>query len=300
MTTLQKTIIGGLLAAALATGIYGARQMSLLRAQGLKLQQQQRSLTEQIQHLTQERDELVSKLAGVGADKEQQRRRKEHLELMSLRGRVTQLADQVRQLKAGGKEGEPTRSAAPEPKDADTILFSASLTNRVGRGQTLVAGGWSMNGMRGYLLLTPAILGNDAVSDGRQLQIQSQVITAPEGFWSQIGWADATSDTRRSSVAGVLTPEQLDTLLAALKGTAGAELWNTSQSTCADGERISVAAATKGEQGEGQLLGIECYPRVGADGQSVELEMRPSAVTTNTPIHPSLNPAGQPAIPSGP
>ena len=38
MTTLQKTIIGGLLAAALGTGIYGARQMSLWRAQGLKLQ----------------------------------------------------------------------------------------------------------------------------------------------------------------------------------------------------------------------------------------------------------------------
>ena len=157
-----------------------------------------------------------------------------------------------------------------------------------------------MNGMRGYLLLTPAILGNDAVSDGRQLQIQSQVITAPEGFWSQIGWADATSDTRRSSVASVLTAEQLDTLLGALKGAEGAQLWKTSQANCGNGELVGLAASIDDEQGAGRLMGIECYPRVGADGQSVELELRPSAVTTNTPIHSSLKPTGQPAVPSGP
>ena len=157
-----------------------------------------------------------------------------------------------------------------------------------------------MNGMRGYLLLTPAIRENDGVSDGRPLQIQSQVITAPDGFWSQIGWADAKSDTRRSSVATVLTREQLDTLLGALKGAEGAQLWNTSQANCGNGEPVGLAASIDDEQGAGQLMGIECYPRIGADGQSVELEIRPSAVTTNAPIHSSLKPAGQPVVPLGP
>ena len=147
MTTLQKTVIGGLLAAALGTGIYGARQMSLLRAQGLKLRQQNRSLTEQTQQLTQERDELASKLAGLGADKEQQRRRKEHLELMSLRGRVTQLADQVRQLKAGGRKASPL--AVRHLNQRIPIRFSSAFSDKSRRPRkTLVAGGWSLNGMR--------------------------------------------------------------------------------------------------------------------------------------------------------
>jgi len=46
------------------------------------------------------------------------------------------------------------------------------------------------------------------------------------------------------------------------------------------------------EKKEGVLLGIDVYPRIGADGNSVELEIRPSAVSTNTPIHPSLKPSG--------
>jgi RNA polymerase sigma factor (sigma-70 family) len=90
MTTLQKTIIGGLVAAAVGTGIYEARQISQLREQNQTLQQQQTPLTEQIQQLTQERDGFANKLSGIREDKEQQRLRKERLELMSLRGRVKQ------------------------------------------------------------------------------------------------------------------------------------------------------------------------------------------------------------------
>jgi len=61
MTTLQKTIIGATLAAAVGTGIYEARQASNLRSQNQLLQQQQAPLTEQIQQLTRERDDASSK-----------------------------------------------------------------------------------------------------------------------------------------------------------------------------------------------------------------------------------------------
>jgi len=49
MTTLQKTIIGATLAAAVGTGIYEARQASNARAEAEALRQQQAPLAEQIQ-----------------------------------------------------------------------------------------------------------------------------------------------------------------------------------------------------------------------------------------------------------
>ena len=61
MTTLQKTIIGATIAAAVGTGIYEARQASNLRSRVRALQQQQVSLAKQIEQLTRERDNASSK-----------------------------------------------------------------------------------------------------------------------------------------------------------------------------------------------------------------------------------------------
>jgi RNA polymerase sigma factor (sigma-70 family) len=289
MTTLQKTIITGLIAAAACTGIYQTRQVSRLRERNQTLEGQQTPLTEQILQLKQERDGLERKLADLRDAKELQRLRKEHLELMSLRGSVRQLTDALRQLKTSGAQAEPANSAS-EASDADSILFSASLTNHVPNGQTLVVGGWSMNGMRGYLLLTSTIGQSEGGSDGQPLAVQSQVVGAPESFWNQIGWTDAKSDARRSSVAGVLTSEQLETLLTALKATEGSELSNTSLAKGRDGERVGIGFTLSDDRAEGALMGIDLYPHIGADGQSLELEVRPSAASTNTEIYPSLLP----------
>jgi len=59
---------------------------------------------------------------------------------------------------------------------------------------------------------------------------ETRMVTANRSIASRWGtrkllesdWlADAKSDARRSTLAGVLTPEQLDVLLSALKGTEG-------------------------------------------------------------------------------
>jgi hypothetical protein len=67
MTTLQKTIIGATLAAAVGAGIYEARQAATFRTQVQLLQQQQALLAEQIQQLQQERDNAVKRLAAASA-----------------------------------------------------------------------------------------------------------------------------------------------------------------------------------------------------------------------------------------
>jgi len=67
MTTLQKTLITAVIAAAVGAGIYQARQNSRLRGQVQSLQQQQAPLTEQIQQLTRERDDAIKRLANFSA-----------------------------------------------------------------------------------------------------------------------------------------------------------------------------------------------------------------------------------------
>jgi RNA polymerase sigma factor (sigma-70 family) len=228
---------------------------------------------------------------------ELQRIRKEHLELLSLRGRVTQLARELQEGKAGAPPADLSPNPAAEPTETDSILFSVSLTNRVGVGQTLVVGGWSKDGMRGYLLATPAIRQGDNMPDGPQISITSQVVGAPESFWNEIGWGAARSDLRRSTLAGLLTPEQLDLLRKALQETKGAFVSNTSLAQRREGEYLGIGYSLADDQTSGMVMAIDLYPWLAGDGQSVDLEIRPSAVSTNTPIHPLLKPGNPSASP---
>ncbi len=234
-----------------------------------------------------------ARFSGVGSrssepgisSNELRRLRFEHLEVLSLRGRVTQLTTELRQRKAGQ---EQATAAADLPSEAgDSILFTAAVTNRVGSGHTLVVGGWAKDGMRGYLLATPVIKRDDTVPHGRPLVVQSQVVGAPETFWEQIGWGNSKSDNRRSTVAGVLNPEELDALLALLKETAGAEIANTSSVTNRDGERLGFTFSTDDDRGAGIVMGLEFCPRITTEGDAVDLELRPSAVSPED-VHSSL------------
>ncbi len=95
MTTLQKTVIGVTLAAAVGTGIYGvheAHQASALRNQVQTIQRQQVPLTEQIQQLTRERDDATNTLALLRDENE--RLSRNTAELARLRGEVVRLKQQ--------------------------------------------------------------------------------------------------------------------------------------------------------------------------------------------------------------
>ncbi len=70
MTTLQKIIIAVILAAAVGTGIYEARQVSRLRDENRTLLQSQAPLAEQIKRLSRERDDATSKLAALREENE--------------------------------------------------------------------------------------------------------------------------------------------------------------------------------------------------------------------------------------
>jgi len=210
---------------------------------------------------------------------------KQRLELLSLRGRVSLSSRIVPGITASRAVNTNSNNDAT---NTDSILFSASLTNRVASGQTLVIGGWSKEGERGYLLLTPAVPQNASATGREQISMQSQMIRAPEAFWDEIGWGAAKSDLHRSTLASVLTTEQLEILLQALKGTKGAELSNISPASGKSGEKMGFGFSISDDHESGAVMGIDVYPYIAAEGGFVDLEIRPSPIAKDDPIHPRM------------
>src|SRR4029077_11104808 len=89
MTTLQKSIIGAALAAAVGTGVYQAHQASSYRTQVETLVQQQAPLAEQVRQLQEERDQATNKV--VALTDEVERLNPSPTELVKLRAETARL-----------------------------------------------------------------------------------------------------------------------------------------------------------------------------------------------------------------
>jgi RNA polymerase sigma factor (sigma-70 family) len=104
MTTLQKTIAGAMLAVAVGTGIYEARQVSTLRARNQTLEQQQAPLTRQIQQLQSERDDASNRV--VSLTLELATAKKNNSELLKLRGEVGMLRAQLADVRSATSQSK--------------------------------------------------------------------------------------------------------------------------------------------------------------------------------------------------
>ena len=114
MTTLQKTLITATIALAVGIGIYQARQISSLRDQVQRLQQQQAPLAEQIVPLKPDNESLANRLAQ--ANKSPSMSSDRLRELLRLRGEVGLLRRQQRELEkalAAVQPGTPGVAAQP-------------------------------------------------------------------------------------------------------------------------------------------------------------------------------------------
>lgn len=89
MTTLQKTLIGAAIAAAVGTGIYEARQASIAQAEAEGIRQRQGPLNDQIQQMSRERDEATNQVAALR--EEVGRLTSNNTDLLKLRREVAKL-----------------------------------------------------------------------------------------------------------------------------------------------------------------------------------------------------------------
>jgi RNA polymerase sigma factor (sigma-70 family) len=124
MTTAQKVLITAILAAAVGTGIYEAREASILRAQVQTLPQQA-PLAGALEQLTQERDQAANQLAVLRDQNEQLNRNS--AELLRLRGEVTLLRREREEWQAKLAAAAKTNLTAAQRQDVDTNWVRAIL-----------------------------------------------------------------------------------------------------------------------------------------------------------------------------
>jgi RNA polymerase sigma factor (sigma-70 family) len=108
MTTFQKTIVTAALIATVSAGIFEVHQASQLRTQNQTLQQQQASLTAQVQQLSQTLADATNQLTGLLPENPPARSNSNENELLKLRGEVTQ----SRTANAQKDSNDPTDEAA--------------------------------------------------------------------------------------------------------------------------------------------------------------------------------------------
>ena len=94
-TKMKTAVAVGVGAVLVGTGVYQAQQVAKLREQNQTLPQAQAPLAEQIQQLQTERDAATKQLAGLQDTATQTKNN--NMELLKLRGRVTQLANSSKQ-----------------------------------------------------------------------------------------------------------------------------------------------------------------------------------------------------------
>ncbi|TAK90470.1 MAG: sigma-70 family RNA polymerase sigma factor, partial [Verrucomicrobia bacterium] len=125
MTTLQKSIIGAALVAAVGTGIFEAHQNSQSQKRIQSLQQQQNSLNEQLAQLQRERDDATNQLDGLLAENAQLKSNSNQHELLKLRGEVAaaRRAASDTAAKAQGRRND----AEPSPEDSQRNQTRANL-----------------------------------------------------------------------------------------------------------------------------------------------------------------------------
>jgi len=178
MNTLRKTLITATFAVSIGTGIYEARQASLLRTQVQILHQQQAPLAEQIAQLQNDNAALSNQLAQANrsAPLSSERLR----ELLKLRGEVGMLRRQreVERIKAAAPSPPTAASASrtPTPFQVQLVLDQPGddtepKTNNVGgaRGETLHV---RKTPLLDYTAISSATVTMDATSGAPRIDIE--------------------------------------------------------------------------------------------------------------------------------
>lgn len=116
MTTLQKTIVTATLVITVSAGFFEAHQAAQVRGQNQLLQQQQASLMEQVQQLSQSLIHATNQVTGLVAENAQLKSNSNQHELLKLRGEVTQLKTANAQNQSNDPTDEAAQSVATKVK----------------------------------------------------------------------------------------------------------------------------------------------------------------------------------------
>lgn len=204
---------------------------------------------------------------------ELERLRNGQQELVRLRGQVAQLRRQL--ADASVRPAAPVANPAPPPPveaaPPPVETFSASLRVAVPWQQTLVTGGWLLpSGKRALMFVQPL-----EVEQADQVMLQARLIEVPDATLTQLGMDGMRANSRQSSVQGLLTVEETESVLKVLQSVEGVNVLAAPRVSTANGQqaRVNVAETKKTPSGESYEVGpaIDVTPRIAADRGSVDL-----------------------------
>ena len=276
MTTLQKTIIGVTLAAAVGTGIFEARQASTARDELQILQQQQASLAEQIRQLLNEKNSASNRLSMLADELE--RAKGNSSELLRLRAEVTRLQRETDAVTSESNEAKNFQSAVMQifSNTPPIRTFVATITTFASWNQAIVTGGWmTPSGKRAIVLVT--LQPGDAAE---RITINSKVLEYTKEAGERIGLAQFNFVGRTNGgqpdrpEAHMITAEQSEAILKAAEDSEGVELTAGSVLMASGGQAaVSTLESHRTPSGENYSTGptLNFLPIISSDGQSVQM-----------------------------
>jgi RNA polymerase sigma factor (sigma-70 family) len=231
MTKAQLGILGLVLATAVITPLWVQHRMQN------QLEEENRALRQELNLLRQTNENLT--LAKVDTA-ELDRLRREEAELLRLRGELNVLR---RQPKATIPEQGPSSSgtdtnSAPIP----VTKLQASISAQIGRGQTLIMGGWpGATGHRVLMLATPKVGGENA----DQIEIATKLIEVPESLLATAGLDGFRVDGTESSLQQVVPTDNASAMLKVFEQSDESSLVAQFKLTTKDGQQAQMTQADK-------------------------------------------------------
>ena len=269
MAKLKTTLIIAAAAAGIivSTVLYQANQ---------KLRAENRALLGQNQRLTRLQPENA-RLAQLLAQAKQHPSTNPSAELLRLRAAFTRLRNQLAANSAAQAPGPANPSPEPATNNDSLKPFTAALKAHVGEGQTLIAGGWSINpGKHTFLFLMPKL--NDSNSGGSgTINLRSVFIDVPDEVIGRFGLDGFKSDGRDSAIQNVLDKTDAETLLSALKEADGVNLLTAPQIETEVGRQSQVSVGDNPDAHDPATppgISLNFLPTLAEDNKSLDVSIQ--------------------------
>jgi hypothetical protein len=197
-------------------------------------------------------------------------------EVVRLRAEASELRrvrDELNRVKAAADALQKRASAAPTPPAPtppaglapSPAPFTLSTTARLGRGQSVVTGGWEIApGKRGFAFVTP-----DIQADGTVV-LSARILSLPEAAAATVGLGNLVAPGGAAQGYSLAENANLRTVFATLQNTPGAEVLAAPQVRTQPGTDavIQVGDPTSG------TIQLRFNPRMLPDGQGLDLDLQ--------------------------
>lgn len=272
MTKLKATIIAAAVTAGIVTSIIQSKDNRKLRAENRAMQEENQSLA-QLRSENERLSNLVARADHSGLAKDQL------AELLRLRGESTRLRNELKNSQATTQAS--LQRLAPSSTNNNSLKpYTANFTARIGNGQTLITGGWSISpGKRTILITTPSIHSDGGATPG--VLIQSLVLEVPEELMPQFGMDQFKIDGRDSSVQTLLPTADAATLIKELEKTEGVSLLSAPRAFTRNGTAASFSIGNNQPNRTTPNYHIGLTPNLTADGSAMDLSFDSQIVPPN-------------------